>query len=361
MLKSMRVSHVVMALAALTLLSGCGRSGSGAAEEAGLTAPPKPKEAVTRLTYSVFFPPSHIQAQQASAWAAEVEQRSGGRLKINVFAGGTLTKADQCYQGVIDGISDIGMSCFAYTRGRFPLFEGLDLPVGYPDGVTATRAVNTAALGAQAREVADTHLLYVHAHGPGILATKKPVRNLEDLKGMKIRATGLSAKIVEALGAVAVGMAQPDTYEALQKGVVDGTFCPIETLKGWKQAEVISHVTDTATIGYTTAMFVTMNRQSWERLAPDLQEILTAVSAEWVERHGTAWNEADREGQALVAELKREVIELDEAEQQRWRDLVAPILAEYVKQAEAQGLPGQDFLAKLQGLVSPANPEAPAP
>ena len=50
-------------------------------------------------------------------------------------------------------------------------------------------------------------------------------------------------------------MSQPETYEALQ-GVVDATLCPIETLKGWKQGEVISSVTDSSVVGYTTAMFV---------------------------------------------------------------------------------------------------------
>ena len=76
------------------------------------------------LSYSIFFPPTHIQCQTAEAWADEVEKRSGGKVKINVYSGGSLTKAPQVYEGVINGISDIGMSCFAYTRGRFPLLEG---------------------------------------------------------------------------------------------------------------------------------------------------------------------------------------------------------------------------------------------
>ena len=76
----------------------------------------------------------------------------------------------------------------------------------------------------------------------------------------------------------------------------DATLCPIETLKGWKQGEVIKSVTDASALGYTTAMFVTMNKDKWNALDPELQEIITAVSEEWVDKHGAAWDEADNEG-----------------------------------------------------------------
>ncbi len=81
-----------------------------------------------KLTYSIFFPPAHGQCQAAMSWAKEIEKRTNGQVEIQVFPAGTLTKAKQCYDGVVNGISDIGMSVFAYTRGRFPVMEALDLP-----------------------------------------------------------------------------------------------------------------------------------------------------------------------------------------------------------------------------------------
>ena len=202
-----------------------------------------------KLTYSIFFPPSHGQCQAAVAWAEEIGKRTDGQVKIEVFPAGTLTKAKQCYDGVVNGISDIGMSVFAYTRGRFPVMEALDLPLGYPSGLVATRAANAFYSQYQPKELAQVKLLYLHAHGPGLLHTKKPVKTMYDLQGMKIRSTGLSAKIVEKLGGVPVAMPQPSTYEALQKGVVEGTFGPIEVLKGWKQGEVIKSTTDCRSVG----------------------------------------------------------------------------------------------------------------
>lgn len=331
----------------LMLAAGCGgKARDGAAPE-------------YKLTYSIFFPPMHIQAQKGTEWAREVEKRTEGRVQITVHAGGSLTKADQCWQGVISGVSDLGMSCFAYTPGRFPLLEGLDLPLGWPDGLTATRAATALANKYNPAEIQGAKILYIHAHGPGILATKKPVRNIWELKGMKIRGTGLSAGIASALGATAVGMPQPETYDALQKGVVEGTLCPVETLKGWKQGEVISYVTDTKIIGYTTAMFVAMNQRTWEGLPEDIRQIITEVSAEWVDKHGEAWNEADEEGWAFVKELGRQVIELDPEDATHWTQRVVPILDYYVAQTTERGLPGAEFLKDAQAMIAEANAAQP--
>ncbi|KPK50110.1 MAG: C4-dicarboxylate ABC transporter substrate-binding protein [Planctomycetes bacterium SM23_25] len=312
--------------------------------------PEKPK--TIQLRYSIFFPPTHIQCKTADAWAREIERRTENRVKITLYPGGTLTKAPQCYEGVVTGVSDIGMSCFAYTRGRFPLLEGLDLPLGYPNGKVASRVATEMVMKYKPKEVADTHVLYVHAHGPGILASKKAIRKLEELKGVKVRATGLSAKIVEALGGTPVAMSQGETYEALQKGVVDATLCPIEVLKGWKQGEVIDFVTDTSVIGYTTAMFVVMNPKSWDKVPPDVQKVFTEVSAEWAGKHGQAWDDADDEGRAFVKQLKRETISLPEAEQKQWTQAVKPVLDAYVAAAKEKGLPGDRFLADTQALVA---------
>lgn len=324
----------MIGMAALLLTTGCQK-----------------KEKTVELTYSIFFPPTHSQCKAAISWAEEVEKRSGGRIKITTFPGGTLTKANQCYDGVVNGISDIGMSCFAYTRGRFPVMAAVDLPHGYPDGRVATRVANEFAKTMAPEELNDVKVLYIHAHGPGLLSTKKPVRVLEDIKGMKIRSTGLSAKVVEALGGVPVAMPQGDTYEALQKGVVEGTFTPIETLKGWRQAEVIDYTTQCTGVGYTTAMFVVMNSGKWASLPKDLQKVLEETSAEWVGVHGETWDRSDEEGRAYTLSEGNEIIPLSDEENKRWAQAVQPIIDGYIRDTEEKGLPGAQAVARVKELI----------
>ncbi|MBN2232264.1 MAG: TRAP transporter substrate-binding protein [Deltaproteobacteria bacterium] len=310
------------------------------------------KEKTWNLSYSIFFPPTHAQCKAAVDWAKEVEKRTDGRVKITVYPGGTLTKAPQVYDGVVKGISDIGMSCFAYTRGRFPLLEGLDLPLGYPDGKTATRVATQITHKFNPAEVQDTKVLYVHAHGPGVLhMKKKAVKTIDDIQGMKVRSTGLSAKIISNLGGVPVAMPQGDTYEALQKGTVDGTIGPIEVLKGWKQGEVVTSSTDLPAIGYTTSMFVVMNKRTWDGLPAEIQQIIDAVSDEWVAVHGQAWDDADAAGRAYTLERGNQVFGLSAAESARWVEKVAPIIADYVQKTTAQGLPGDRVVAEIRSML----------
>jgi TRAP-type C4-dicarboxylate transport system substrate-binding protein len=93
------------------------------------------------LKASNFMPAQHPQHKMFEEWGKEVEKRTKGAVKVNFFPGGTLTPPQQIYDGVIAGISDVGLSVFAYTPGRFPVMEGFDAPTGYQKAAGATRAL----------------------------------------------------------------------------------------------------------------------------------------------------------------------------------------------------------------------------
>ena len=302
-----------------------------------------------RLTYSIFFPPVHIQSKLATEWAKEIEKRTDGRVKIDIFTGSVLSGASENYDCVANGVSDIGMSCLSYSRGLFPLSECLDYPMGYPDGKTATRIANDFLKKFQPKEFYETHMLYLHAHGPGVLAANKEIHGLKDLHNLSTRGTGITAQIIKELGGNAVGLPQGETFEALRKGVVEATLCPIETLKGWKQGEVISNVIYIPAIGYTTTMFVTMNPKTWNKLPPDIQKIFNDVSEEWIPKHGEVWDQADAEGRAFVESRNRNFSRFDDAENAETAKRLEPLIERWIKKAEAKGLPGReaiDFIRK---------------
>lgn len=346
-----RIGFGIIVVVSILMLCMAAVGGAAASSHEAAEAPAKKVEPSIVLSYSIFFPPTHAQCIAGTQWAEEIEKRSNGYVKINVFPGGTLTAAPDCYDGVVQGISDIGMSCFAYTRGRFPVMEALDLPLGYPSGMVATRVANDFYDAVKPKELDDVNLLYIHAHGPGLLHTKKPVQKMEELKGMKIRSTGLSAKVVEALGGVAVAMPQPGTYEALQKGVVDGTFAPIETLKGWKQGEVIKSTTECTEIGYTTAMFVVINKSKWGQLPENIQKIFVEVSREYIDVHGRVWDEADAEGREFTLGLGNTIVPMTDEEGARWKAAVAPVMDDYAKAVAEKGIDGAANVAKLREMI----------
>lgn len=319
---------------------------AGMASPGAVKAADQPKP--TDLTYSIFFPATHQNTLLANEWAREVEKRTEGRVKITVFAGGTLTPADKCYDGVAKGISDIGMSCLGYTRGKFPLAEVIDLPLGYPNGTAATEMANAFYKKFAPQEFNDVKIMYLHAHGPGLLHGKKPVANLDDLKGMKIRCTGLAAKIAAALGGTPVAMPMGETYDALSRGVVDGSLAPQESLEGWKWGEVVKATTECYGAAYSTAFFVAMNKARWESLPGDIRGIIENVNAEWIAKTGQAWDAMDKSGKNYTIARGNQIVKLTEDENARWSKAVQPILDDYVKNMKDKGLPGAEALAFCQ-------------
>ncbi len=302
------------------------------------------QQKVITLNFSNFFPAQHKNSILADAWCKEVEKRTQGKVKITYFAGGTLTPAAQTYDNVVKGIADIGESVFAYTRGKFPLIEVFDLPLGYKNGVQATGLVNAFYAKFQPKELDEVKVLFLHAHGPGILHSKIPIAKLEDMKGKKIRATGLAAKIVQALGAAPVGTTMPETYDALRTGVAEGAMAPIEALQGWKWGEVVSSTTQNFGSAYTASMFVVMNKAKWNSLPPDVQKVMEDVSKEWIVKQGQTWDEIDKEGYEFTKKRGNKIIALSKEEDARWAAAVKPILDEYVKNMKAKGLPGEEAL-----------------
>ncbi len=309
-----------------------------------------------QLTYSNFFPPTHVQSRLAQAWCREVEKRTGGKVKFQYFPGQTLTKAAQSYDAVVTGICDVAMSCFGYTRGRFPVMEVVDLPLGYTSGAQATAVVNQVFARLRPKELADTEVMYLHAHGPGLLHTKdKPVQSLAELKGLKIRAHGTTAETVKALGAVPVTMPMPETYQALEKGVVDGAMYPVEANRGWKLGEVERFCTLSFPVAYTTGFFVVMNREVWARLPREVQDTIRQINAEWAVKHGAAWDAADAKGREfLLAQKGRRVLELAPGQADKWRAAVQPVLESYVKKLNRRGLDGAAVLAVAQRALAAA-------
>jgi TRAP-type C4-dicarboxylate transport system substrate-binding protein len=228
--------------------------------------------------------------------------------------------------------------------GRFPLIEVLDLPLGSRSGLAATRLANDFYKRFQPKELDEVKVMYLHGHGPGLLNTKTPVRTLEDLRGLKVRATGTTARIVSALGAAPVAMPMGDSYDALSRGVAQGIVCPTESLQGWKLGEVVKYTTQDYGAAYSVTFFVVMNKAKWNALPADVQRAIEQVNAEWIDRTGNGWDEMDRAGNSFAAGLGNTVIPLSAEESSRWAAAVEPLFDDYVKEKSAKGLPAAEAL-----------------
>jgi TRAP-type C4-dicarboxylate transport system substrate-binding protein len=301
------------------------------------------QEKAVTLNLSNMFPPENKNSVLMDQWCKEMEQRTKGRVKVTQFYGGTLTPPAQTYAGVIKGIADIGVSFASYTKGRFPLSEVIDLPLGYKSGYVGTKMANEFYAKFKPKEFDEVEMLFLSTSPPHMFFAKKAVNNLEDLKGLKIRSTGTSALVVQALGGAPVSMPMGEAYDSLSKGVVQGIVCPYEPMKGWKLAEVVSHCTEYGS-AYVNAMFVVMNKSRWNALPADVQKIMREINKEWIEKQGKLWDEANAEGKAVFSQKGGKSIILTNEENKRWAEKTRPILDGYVTEMKSKGLPGEEAL-----------------
>ena len=298
----------------------------------------KAEAASIKLTYSNFFPPTHVQSKLAEAWCKEVGKRTNGKVKVEYYPGQTLSKANQCYDGAVTGISDLGFSVLAYTRGRFPVMSAIDLPLGYPNGRVATAVINEVYNKFMPKELLDTKVMYLHAHGPGLIHTKgKMITKLEDLKGVKLRGHGTSALFQKALGATPVPSPMPECYQMIQKGVVQGASYPLEANKGWRLGEVTDYAVAAFSAAYTTSFFVVMNKDKWNALPGAVQNTIEEINSEWVVKHGEAWDASDMEGLNYFLNQGGVIIGLNKKEAARWKKAVRPVIDDYVQAMKKKG------------------------
>ena len=301
-------------------------------------------EAPIKLKFANYFPPTHKNAAVFAEFTQEINKKSGGKVEISYYPGGTLLTAPKMAAGVATGIADIGLAHFAYSRGRFPVMEAVELPLGFPSAWVGAGVANDFYDKFKPKEWDQFHPLVFCASTPNVIGTlTKPVRTLEDLKGLKIRGTGRIGDIVKALGATPMPIEMVDLYESLRRGVVDGNLGSAEQLEGFKIGELIKYVTASWKTGGCFGFYVTMSKHKWDALPPDMQKLFTDVSNEYKDKWGIAFNSIDFGGIEYLKKNGGQVINLSDAETAKWVKAVQPVIADYKKDLMAKGYKEQEI------------------
>ena len=304
---------------------------------------------VIKLKLANYFPPTHMNSIMMGKYCEEINKKLAGKVEVTQYTGGTLLTAPKMAAGVASGIADIGLSHLSYSRGRFPVMEIMELPLGFPSSWIATHVGMDFYEKAKPKEWDQYHPLMFSTSPPNVVQTlKKQVKTLDDLKGMKIRGTGRIGDIVKALGAVPMPIETVDLYEALRRAVIDGTYTPLETLKGFKLGEVEKFVSATWKVGSVFQFYVVFNKRKWDSLPPDVKKVFTEHSKEFLERWAVEWNKIDIEGRDYFTKLGGQVLPVSDAEQNKMVNAVQPVIADYKKDLVSKGFKA----AEVDGWVN---------
>ncbi|MBA4418447.1 MAG: C4-dicarboxylate ABC transporter substrate-binding protein [Syntrophus sp. (in: bacteria)] len=293
---------------------------------------------VIKLKFANYFPPTHMNSVMMGKYCEELNKKLAGKVEVTQYTGGTLLTAPKMAAGVASGVADIGLSHCSYSRGRFPVMEIMEAPLGFPSSWIASHVAMEFYDKFKPKEWGAFHALMFSTSPPNVVQTvKKPVKTMEDMKGMKIRGTGRIGDTVKALGAAPMPIETVDLYEALRRGVVDGTYTPLETLKGFKFGEVQKYASATWKVGSVFQFYVVMNKRKWDSLPTDAQKIITEFSKEFLERWAVEWNKIDIEGREYFIKLGGQVLPVSDAEQAKMVKAVEPVIADYKKDLVSKG------------------------
>jgi TRAP-type C4-dicarboxylate transport system substrate-binding protein len=302
------------------------------------------QDKTVKLKYSNFFPPVHPISKLAEEWCKEVEKRTNGRVTFSYFPGNTLTPPMQTYDSVVKGIADMGQSLLAYAPGRLPLSEVLQQPLGYTNGYQATKLGNEYYKKFRPKEFDDVKVMYLHGAAPGIFHTRKIVSSIDDIKGLRIKANAENADIVKQLGGAPVTQPITETYDSIQKGLLDGVLLPIEALQGWKFAEVLKTSIENYAVSYMTSMYVLMNKSKWDGLSKEDQEAIEMINDEWNEKQAKLWVQLDNSAKEYAIQKGVKFVKATKEEEANTAEKMKPILANYVQTMKAKGLPAEEAL-----------------
>ncbi len=289
-------------------------------------------------------------------WIEKIEKESQGEIVIRQFPsmqlGGT---PPSLIRQVKDGTVDFIWTLPGYTPGRFPKTEAFELPFMMTTPEATSQAFYEYYEKNLKDEFQDFKIITVHTHGPGFMHSKDPIFNIDDLQGKKIRGpTRVTTKLLNALGAVPIGMPVPQVPEFLARGVIDGALLPWDVTLAIKSSELVkNHTKVFGDVGlYTATFIIAMNKKSYQRLPLRLKKVIDNNSglkeAAWA---GRVVAEEDGRGFDYAKKLGNNFITLSVTETKKWQQISDKVIQGWIDEMNKNGFDGERLVREARALI----------
>ncbi|HTV69965.1 MAG TPA: TRAP transporter substrate-binding protein DctP [Rhizobiaceae bacterium] len=321
----------------------------------------KAPEAQPKVEYSgdavslKFSSPNPAASLVPAVWTkgfAWLKEATGGKLTIEEFHGGTLHAAPDGWRAVRNRVSDYATCYTSFEASGFPLHKAFELPFVTPSNpVVATRIIQELApkYFVPEWEARDVHYGYTVIAGVSDIMSNKPIRTPADLKGLRVIAQGFPPEAAAALGITTLNIPFPEIYTAFQQGIADAVIWVDPGFVPYKIYELAKFHTS---LGLTAQHIDTcINREAYAGLPAELKPVFTQfqqnIAHAVSQRLGVEFRE-----QALKTYKDNgvELITLNDDEKKAWRDALQPVLDEWIKAREAEGVPAKELIDDIRRL-----------
>ncbi|MCZ7564918.1 MAG: TRAP transporter substrate-binding protein [Burkholderiales bacterium] len=319
---------------------------AGAAAVLGMASGAKAQE----LRLSTFVPPVHVIYREIiTPWAQEIAKATNGEVKITLYPSMQLGgKPPDLYRQSVQGAVDFVFTLPGYTSPAFPRVQMIELPGLMPDGVAATNMMWDLLDPYLLPDFEGTKVIALWgAEDAGWMSRSGAFKTMDDLKGKRMRApSAAQAKQLEVMGAVPIAMPITQVYQNLERGVIDGAMLPFSTIVDFRLGEVGKGITVTGPLFGRSSFLISMNKQKYDSLSPAARAAIDKTSGRGLSLKATEVYLKRAESGIQSIKGKAEVYTLPPAEQARIAEVLKPIVADWIKQNEAKGVPARDMLRK---------------
>jgi TRAP-type C4-dicarboxylate transport system substrate-binding protein len=311
-------------------------------------------QSAIELKMHSFVPSTHvIWTDVLMPWAKDLESKTGGKVTVRFFPSMQLGgKPPELYRQAVQGVSDMSFTLPGYTSNDFPMMALTELPGMATSADDGTKKLWKNFDKFLSRDFKESKVVMLwNSDSASIMSRSKPVRTLEDMKGMKIRTPSAAQSAqLEAVGAIPIDMPANQIYNALERGVVDASMIPMSAALDFKLIEVAKYFTVNAPLGRSNFL-VAMNKAKYDGLPADLKKTFDSTVGLPLSLKGA--DTYDKKNNAAIAAAKkdRELIELSDKENKRWLDAFKPLIKETVEKGEKAGLPARGLISAY-GLTS---------
>jgi len=318
-----------------------------------IAAPNVARSQTIELKLAYFVGDQHAMSRWLIKWSENLEKDSGGRIKVTRFPGSQMGPVQQHYDFARTGQADVSWFLHGATPGRFPLTELVQVPYLVGSAEIGTKVLNDPELRAKYldAEHKGVKVLLLLTHQPGnVYTTKKAIRTVEDMKGLRLRfASPTIRDYVAALGGTPVGVLPTEQVEQLQKGTIDGAFLDYGGAGiAFKMGGILKYATEL--YSFVSSFGVGMNEDFWKKLPPDLQALVTKSITGVEKEVGQAWDGLDVPGKKAIMDGGAEAITLSPAENAKFRKIGAEVSAAKVKELDGKGMPASAIYAMMKSL-----------
>ena len=286
----------------------------------------------------------------------DLEAAGGGKFELKINYGDALGPRRQNPENIRVGAFEAGQICVGYYPGKLPLLSVMELPFLLPRDLQQRANVEMEVL--QHPEIIKemAKRWNMKFFGPAFLPAyefmgNKRIETTADMKGVKMRISGLNAKALQVFGAVPTMVTAPDGYAALDRGTIDSFGFPYSYAFGaYKLYEVSKYVTEG--LGMSGFMCLqTVNIDAWNKTPASVRNALPTAQLSAISKMITAYTTADKKWIPLFHK-KLEVVQVDPSVRAELASGAGKIYTEWAKEQDAKGRPGTKMLNYVKSVVA---------